>query len=235
MIVSMKSTPFLKKLWSDWVRPILTVAAIVYPIKSSLADINFVPTGSMKPTILEGDFVVVNKLAYDLKVPFTLQRLAQWGDPVRGDVVVCFSPEDEMRLVKRVVGVPGDTIEMRNNALLINGVRAEYQPLPQEGLPYITQSDRDGAVFAHESVEGREHAVMAYPSVFSSRRSLPTMTLGEGEYFLMGDNRDNSKDSRYFGVVTRDRIVGRAGGVLMSFDKPGSWLPRVKRFFSGLE
>lgn len=234
MAVSMNSTILLKKLWSGWVRPILTVAAIVYPIKSSLADINFVPTGSMKPTILEGDFVVVNKLAYDLKIPFTLQRLAQWGDPVRGDVVVCFSPEDEIRLVKRVVAVPGDSIELRNNVLFINDTRADYQPLPVSELTYATQADRDSAVFARESVAGRAHAVMAYPTVFSTSRSLPAMKLGEGEYFLMGDNRDNSKDSRSFGGVDRERIVGRAGGVLMSFDKPGAWLPRVGRFFSEL-
>src|SRR5436190_12669306 len=90
----MNTHPLLKKLWSDWLRPAFTAAAIVLPIKSSLADINFVPTGSMKPTILEGDVVGVNKLAYDLKVPFTSVRLAQWANPVRGDVVVCFSPED---------------------------------------------------------------------------------------------------------------------------------------------
>jgi signal peptidase I len=231
----MKASPLLKKVWSEWVRPFLTIAAIVFPIKSSLADINFVPSGSMKPTILEGDFVVVNKLAYDLKIPFTLQRLAQWDDPTRGDVVVCFSPEDGIRLVKRVVAVPGDTVELRNGALFINGAPAEYEKLPERELPYVTQSDREHAVFAHESVAGRSHAVMAYPGGFSPTRFLRPVTLGEGEYFMMGDNRDNSHDSRSYGVVRREQIVGRAFGVAWSFDKPGSWLPRMGRFFSGLE
>lgn len=230
-----KKMPYLlKKFWSEWLRPFLSAAAIILPIKSSLGDINFVPTGSMKPTILEGDVVAVNKLAYDLKIPFTLQRLARWDDPARGDVVVCFSPEDQLRLVKRVVAVPGDTIELRNNVLFIDGVRAQYQPLPAGELDYVTQSDRDEAVFANESVGGRAHAVMAYPTLFNPRRTFGVITLAPGEYFVMGDNRDNSKDSRYFGVVDREQIVGRAIGVAVSFDKPGNWLPRMGRFFSGL-
>jgi signal peptidase I len=231
----MKAHPLLKKFWSEWLRPFLVVAAIVLPIKSSLGDINFVPTGSMKPTILEGDVVAVNKLAYDLKVPFTLVRLAQGSDPARGDVVVCFSPADGIRLVKRVVGVPGDTIELRQGTLLINGAPAEYGPLPEGALRYVTAEDRDHAVFADETVEGRSHAVMAYPRAFSSTRFQEPVTLREGEYFLMGDNRDNSQDSRHFGVVRREQIVGRAGAEIVSFDKPGHWLPRVGRFFSGLK
>src|SRR5688572_10571827 len=188
----MTAFTFLKKFWLQWLRPVLTMAAIVYPIKSSLADMNFVPTGSMKPTILEGDFMAVNKLAYDLKIPFTLQRLARWDDPPRGDVVVCFSPKDSMRLVKRVVAVPGDTIELRNNVLFINGAAADYHLVPQEELPYVTQSDREEAVFASEMVEERAHAVMAYPRLIAPQRSFRPITLGAREYFVMGDNRDNS-------------------------------------------
>src|SRR5436853_4206732 len=104
-------------LWREWVRPLGLVAIIVFPLKSALADWNWVPTGSMKPTILEGDLVLVNKLAYDFKVPFTLWRIARWGEPKRGDIVVFFSPKDGTRLVKRVIGMPGDTLAMRNNTL----------------------------------------------------------------------------------------------------------------------
>jgi signal peptidase I len=189
----------------------------------------------MKPTILEGDVVAVNKLAYDLKIPFTTVRLAQWDDPARGDVVVLFSPEDSLRLVKRVVAVPGDTIELRNNVLFINGGRAAYQPLPLEELPYVTQSDREDALFANESVEGRSHAVMSYPFAYMPKRWFRPLTLGRDEYFVMGDNRDNSKDSRYFGIANREQIVGRAVGVAASFDKPGNWMPRVGRFFTALK
>jgi len=209
------------------------MAAIVYPLKSSVADINFVPTGSMKPTILEGDLILVNKLAYDLKFPFTTSHLAQWGDPSRGDVVVLFSPEDSMRLVKRVVALPHDTLELRKNVLFINGERAAYQPLAGEALADVADSDRKYARFATETIGHRSHAVMAYPFL-EARRSFGPVTLGSDEYFVMGDNRDNSKDSRYFGVVQRRLIVGKATDVVASVDKPGRWLPRFDRFFSVL-
>ena len=94
---------------------------IVSSLRSALADWNDVPTGSMKPTIQEGDRVVVNKLAYDLKVPFTTIKIVKWDDPKRGDIVVLFSPVDGTRLVKRVVAIPGDQVEMRDNQLYING------------------------------------------------------------------------------------------------------------------
>ena len=113
---------FARHLWREWIRPLAVPLLLIASAKSALADINYVPTGSMKPTILEGDVVFINKLAYDLRVPFTFARLTQWSDPARGDIVVCFSPADGQRLVKRVVGIPGDTVELRKNALLVNGV-----------------------------------------------------------------------------------------------------------------
>src|SRR5512142_601015 len=98
--------------WKQEIRPLLIVALVVCSVRSSLADWNDVPSGSMKPTILEGDRIFVNKLAYDLKVPFTRWRLANWSDPQRGDIVVFFSPYDGQRLVKRVIGLPGDLLEL---------------------------------------------------------------------------------------------------------------------------
>jgi signal peptidase I len=231
----MKSPAVLKQFWRAWLRPFLAVAAVVLPFKSAIADINFVPTGSMKPTILEGDLVFVNKLAYDLKVPFTTLHLAEWTGPARGDVVVCFSPEDGIRLVKRLVAVPGDTLELQNNVLFINGQRAAYQPPSATALTYVSKTDLKQARFATETVDQRSHAVMAYPAYASPVRSFGPVVLGNGEYFAMGDNRDNSKDSRYFGIVKRDLIVGKAVGVVASVDKPGSWLPRFGRFFSALD
>src|SRR4026208_1998709 len=95
----------LNRFWKEWMRPLLVILIITSSFRSALADWNDVPTGSMKPTIQEGDRVVVNKLAYALKVPFTMVRLWKWDDPHRGDIVVLFSPEDGVRLVKRVVGL----------------------------------------------------------------------------------------------------------------------------------
>src|SRR3954451_15453600 len=108
-------------LWREEIRPLMILAAVLFSLRSSLADWNDVPTGSMKPTILEGDRVFVNKVAYDLKVPFTTWHVAEWSNPRRGDIVVFFSPHDGERLVKRVIGLPGDTIELRNNVLVVNG------------------------------------------------------------------------------------------------------------------
>src|SRR4026208_2347671 len=107
--------------WKREIRPLLILALILFSIRSSLADWNVVPSGSMQPTILEGDRVFVNKLAYDLKVPFTTWHVAEWSNPKRGDMVFFYSPYDGHRLVKRVIGLPGDTLELRNEILVLNG------------------------------------------------------------------------------------------------------------------
>lgn len=215
------------------IRPLLVMALILFSIRSSLADWNDVPSGSMRPTILEGDRIFVNKLAYDLKVPFTTMHLAEWGNPRRGDIVVFYSPYDGKRLVKRVIGLPGDTIELRDNALVINGKLVEYQALDEQVLRDIKPAERAGQVFAGEKLPGQAHAVEGNPS----RRALRTfgpIQVPEGQYFMMGDNRDDSFDSRYWGTVDRKQIVGRATAVVMSLDKNNCWLPRGRRFFTAL-
>src|SRR5580700_6015481 len=116
----------IREIWHGWIRPFALFFAVMAPLRSAVVDWNWVPTGSMKPTILEGDLVLVNKLSYDLKVPFTTRHLAQWGDPARGDIVVFFSPADGTRLVKRVVGLPGDTVELRGDVLYLNGAAQSY-------------------------------------------------------------------------------------------------------------
>ena len=138
--------------WRKEIRPLLILALVVFSIRSSLADWSDVPTGSMKPTILEGDRVFVNKLAYDLKVPFTTWHLAEWSNPQRGDIVVFFSPHDGKRLVKRVIGLPGDTLELRNDALVLNGQPVEYQPIPDELLRDVAPADRASHLFAAEQL-----------------------------------------------------------------------------------
>src|ERR1043165_7137243 len=118
-----------KKKVINEIRVFALMLLVVTSLRSALADWNDVPTGSMKPTIQEGDRVVVNKLAYDLKVPFTMIELAKGSDPKRGAIVVLFSPEDGQRLVKRVVAVPGDKIEMRDEQLFVNGQAAHWTPI----------------------------------------------------------------------------------------------------------
>lgn len=220
--------------WRQEIRPLLITLLVVCAVRSSLADWNDVPTGSMRPTILEGDRIWVNKLAYDLKVPFTTWHLAEWNNPQRGDIAVFFSPHDGKRLVKRVVGLPGDTLELRNNALVINGQPVEYQPIAEGLLRDIPAADRTGRVFASEQLSRQTHAVAGYPAA-PAMRSFAPIRVPSGQYFMMGDNRDDSFDSRYWGPVARNEIVGRATAVVMSLDRQHYWKPRWQRFFTSLQ
>jgi signal peptidase I len=213
---------------------ILFFVFIVTPLKSTLADWNWVPTGSMNPTILEGDMVFVNKAAYDLRFPLTLHRLAKWGNPERGDIVVLFSPEDDMRLVKRVIGLPGDQLEMRDNILYINGQQLSYTKLPSEITVDMPAALKQRAVFAQEELIGRKHPVMAVPQVPTPMRSFAKIVIPNNQYFVMGDNRDLSKDSRYFGFVDRELIVGKATNIIVSFNILDKYQPRLDRLFSSL-
>jgi signal peptidase I len=224
----------MKHWWRKEIRSLLILALIVFSIRSSLADWNDVPTGSMKPTILEGDRVFVNKLAYDLKVPFTTLHIAEWSNPRRGDIVVFYSPHDGKRLVKRVVGLPGDSIELRNDVLILNGKVVEYGPIAAELLRDVASADRTSHVFATEQLPGRTHAVAGYPSVRALRDFGPIQVL-EGRFFMMGDNRDDSFDSRYYGAVERKRIVGKATAIVLSTDREHYWKPRWDRFFSSFD
>lgn len=215
------------------VRPFVFILLILLAVRSSLADWNDVPTGSMNPTILEGDRIFVNKLAYDLKVPFTSWRLARWSEPERGDVVVFYAPHDGTRMVKRVAAVGGDRVEMINGMLVINGQHAEYGPIDQQVLEDYPPRRQTGQHFGTETVAGMSHPVMQTPSR-PSIRSFEPIVVPEGQFLLLGDNRDNSMDSRYWGFVDRDQIVGKATGVVLSLDPDQSFTPRWGRWFSGL-
>src|SRR3989442_4625007 len=129
-----------RRWWVKEIRPLLILAVVLFAIRSSLADWNDVPTGSMKPTILEGDRVFVNKLAYDLKVPFTTWHIAEWGNPQRGDIAVFYSPHDGKRLVKRVIGLPGDTVELRSEKLFLNGEPVDYTSLDETISAQVTEA-----------------------------------------------------------------------------------------------
>lgn len=227
---------FAAFLWREWIRPLALPLLLITSAKSALPDINVVPTGSMKPTILEGDVVFINKLAYDLRVPFTTTRLAQWSDPARDDIVVCFSPADGTRLVKRIVGLPGDTVELRNEILYINGTPRDYAPLPPAAVRDLSSTDQAAAVFARESdpVSQRGHAVMALHRSPLPRSFGPARVPAD-HYFALGDNRDNSHDSRFFGAIHRREIIGEAKAVFVSADLDRWLKPRIDRFFTALE
>lgn len=219
--------------WRTELGPLLIIGLVVFSIRSSLADWNDVPSGSMKPTILEGDRVYVNKLAYDLKVPFTTWHLLEWNNPQRGDIVVFYSPYDGKRLVKRVIGLPGDTVELRNDNLLLNGQSVQYTPLESSSLLDLPALERANHVFASEQLPGRSHAVAVWPAV-PAKRDFGPFKVPAGQYFMMGDNRDDSFDSRYYGAVERKRILGRATMAVLSFDRAHLYRPRWHRFFTTL-
>jgi len=218
--------------WRGWGFSILIAILIATSFKSAIADWNDIPSGSMEPTILTGDRIFVNKLAYDLKVPYTTWHLASWSAPKRGDIVVFYSPENGKRLIKRVVGIPGDIISMRNNRLTINDRIIEYQTHNQNSQKDIPPDDDRHQFVLLENLLGKKHMVMFTPFQ-PSIDSFGPITIPKDKYLMLGDNRDRSADSRFFGLVDRSRIVGRATAVVISRD--GSFLhPRFERFFKSL-
>ncbi len=229
-----KAKNFIRRTWKEWRITIFFIVFVLIPVKSSVADWNWVPSGSMNPTILEGDLLYVNKLAYGLRFPLTLYKLAEWSQPNRGDIVICFSPEDRTRLVKRVIGKPGDTIELKDNRLFLNGEPVIYKKPDSKYTEYLSCELKNRAILATEDLDGPTHAVMSMPSVPAMRNFRP-ITVPEDSYFVMGDNRDNSKDSRFFGFVHKKQIVGKAKGVIVSFDIKDKFQPRLKRFLSSLK
>lgn len=221
-----------KHVWREWIAPYLLLAMIIVPLRSAVADSNWVPTGSMKPTLLEGELIYVNKLAYDLRVPLTFKRVTRWDNPKAGDIVVFFSPEDGTRLVKRVIAVPGDKIELRDEVLIVNGNPLKYEII--DAAPFREEFYEDPKpIIAIESGPAHPHHVTVLPSR-SAQRSFAPIVVPEGKYFMMGDSRDNSYDSRFFGVVDREQIVGRAERVLVSVDINRHYGPRFERFFEAI-
>ena len=217
-------------IWQEW-RGTLLFLLLMCAFRSSFADIYNVPTGSMKPTVVEGDRVLTDKLAYDLRLPFTSVVLWHRNAPRRGDIVVLYSPQDGMRLLKRVVAVPGDVVEMRHESVIIDGQPMPFSAaVPGEGaaLP-----DASKYVLQQENLAGHRHAVMFDPSR-SALRDFGPVRVPTGEYFVMGDNRDDSKDSRYIGFIPRAAIVGRVFAVGYSLDPARHYLPRLTRSFQSL-
>ena len=134
------------RIWREW-RGFVLFIICMFLFRSAIADWNQVPSSSMRPSILDGDRIVVDKMAYDLRVPFTLVRMVQWGHPQRGDIVTFPSPLDEELFVKRVIGIPGDTVQLRNNRLEINDIVANYTPCigkkSKTIFTYLTRVDSD--------------------------------------------------------------------------------------------
>ena len=200
--------------------------------RSAVADWNVVPTGSMQPTIRIGDRILVDKAAYDLRLPFTHISLAHLADPQRGDIVVLDSAAAGERLVKRVIGIPGDTVALSHDRLYVNGRYASYRPTRIEG---IRDDAARPAEYAVETYDGMQHLVRLSEFRTGTPQDFGPVTVPQGQYLLLGDDRDNSADSRYFGFVPRRNIVGRATRVVASFNPERYYLPRTDRLLLPLE
>ena len=216
--------------------------------RGAIADWHPVPTGSMKPTILEGDVILQNKLAYDLKIPFTDVAVARLGEPQRGDIIVINSDKADKRLVKRLIGLPGDDITMLNNQLYINGEAAQYTfgidshsgtvnenaGADQNALAPLRLSDREAGIYTLESYDGMPDHVITINRKQGGLRGQFSVKVPEGQYFAMGDNRDNSADSRVYGFFSRKEVRGRATHTLLSLNILDNYKPRFERFFGRL-
>ncbi len=190
---------------------------IMFASRSSLADWYHVPSGSMLPTIMEGDRIFVDKTAYQLQFPFTDINIAETGSPERSDIVVFFSPTDGTRLIKRVVGLPGDRLAMFNNRLTLNGVPVEYHIKDEQLMESLGR--------AHQiSVLGRHSRVSSFD----------TIIVPAGHYFVLGDNRNNSVDSRFYGFVPKHLIQGKATTIVFSNDLEKNFSFRTERTLQSL-
>jgi len=216
------------KIWLKQNRGFLIFLLCFGFFRSAVADWNPIPSGSMRPTLLEGDVVLVDRLAYNLKVPLTDTVLLPLGDPRRGDVVTFSSPVDGVRLIKRLVALPGDVVELRDDVLFINGSRAQYVNPHDVAEPVDFGAGTLNGVAATERVQGSEREVQFLAEV-PARRSFGPFVVPDGSYFFLGDNRDNSADSRYIGAVPRRLLIGRAHHILVSADIKGDWMPRFER------
>jgi signal peptidase I len=210
----------LRNLWREN-KSFFIFISLMFIFRSACADWNTVPTASMKPTILEGDRIAVNKLAYDLRIPFTHIPIVKLSEPQRGDIAVFDSKVSDKRLVKRVIGVPGDTVTMVNNQLIINGDAVAYEK---------TTSNTDKL----EHLFNTTHLVRINSLEDHAFANFPTVTIPADHYLMLGDNRDLSADSRVIGLVPRDEFVGRSRSVIMSFNYDNFYIPRADRFFKSL-
>ena len=209
-------------------RGFLAFLLLLGVFRTAVADWNPIPSGSMRPNLLEGDVVFVNRLAYDLKLPLTHVILARTGEPQRGDIATFDSPKDGTRLIKRIAAVPGDLVEMRDKHLIINGQEDSYV-LSERTIEYFDGGRSLEAVRVTESDGKQAHVVQWLPGI-AARDSFGPMRIPPDQFLMLGDNRDDSADSRYIGLVPRKLLIGHAVRVLVSADIKGNWAPRTDRF-----
>ncbi|WP_394391028.1 signal peptidase I [Shewanella woodyi] len=213
----------IKTFWKNN-RQLFIFIILMSVFRSAVADWYTVPTGSMQPTIKEGDRIVVDKMAYDLRVPFTQISLLETGEPQRGEIIVFESKAAKNRLIKRVIGLPGDKISLSNEVLSING----------RPLNYAVLDNNSQELIAEEELTGLRHKIRIEKSASNNLSHFATITVPENHYMVMGDNRRNSVDSRVYGFVPRAELKGKATQIAFSLNYDNYYIPREDRFFSDL-
>ena len=209
VVKSDSESPPAQNVAVEYSRSFFPVLLFVVVVRSFLFEPFRIPSGSMIPTLVIGDFIVVSKFAYGVRLPVLHNKILELGEPERGDVMVFRFPADtRVNYIKRLVGLPGDTVEYRNRRLRING---ELVPLE------LLQSGRAGVELALETLGDVRHEVR-HETRLPSRGG--TFVVPEGHYFMMGDNRDRSLDSRFaeVGFVPAENVVGKAVRIWMSWD-----------------
>lgn len=205
----------------EYSKSFFPVLAIVLVLRSFIAEPFKIPSGSMEPTLENGDFILVNKFTYGLRLPVIRNKVVDLNDPKRGDVMVFFPPHQKNYFIKRVIGLPGDVISMQGAHVYVNGV---LQPQSIQAKLPVRQPTH---IFAKETIDGVQHQVRR--QIVPGRLSQDhTYRVPEGHYFMMGDNRDDSSDSREWGAVPEENIVGKAFFVWMHWKSLNS-LPSFSR------
>ncbi len=231
---SAKAALLAQPWWLDWTAGLFPVILIVFLLRSFLFEPFKIPSGSMIPTLMVGDLILVNKFHYGVRLPVINKKIVNNNDPKRGDVMVFrYPPDPRLDYIKRVVGVPGDEIAYLNQKLSVNGQAVAVASLgeyyDEDSLRYSPQwSEKLGEVDHKILVDPRRQAFYGpdpknFPNHESCRYTVEGVTckVPAGHYFMMGDNRDNSQDSRYWGFVPDENIVGRAFFVWMNFGNLG--------------
>jgi signal peptidase I len=216
----------LVKLWKEN-KALIVFISLMMVFRSAVADWNDVPTGSMQPTIVEGDRILINKMAYDIRLPFTHISLVKLSEPQTNDIIIFDSIASDKRLVKRVIGVPGDNITMKNNQLFINGQAIHHQSQSSKSNSSEQYQDKI------ETINGQPHRIRIN-NIASQLANFNEVKVPTGHYLVLGDNRDNSADSRVIGFVPRNEIIGRSSNVAFSLDYDNYFLPRSERFLHSL-
>lgn len=215
----------------DYARSFFPVLLVVFLFRSFFYEPFRIPSGSLEPTLMTGDFILVNKFDYGVRLPVIHQKIAGKGEPKRGDIVVFrWPPNPSYDFVKRIIGLPGDHISYINKELIING-----QQIPQnfikDTIAYDEEGDEVKVQLKEEDLMGIKHKIFINPA--RPIEDYKDIVVPEGMYFMMGDNRDDSADSRYWGFVADKDVVGKAVLVWMSWDsvhtnirgdRVGSWV-----------